>query len=76
MDADGGIVAVGGNSDYGTSIYDSVSDSWADGAVSNSTIILKLLTNLFAHSAPRQVAPCTAPSNAEIRFYFPPEFAY
>ena len=39
MDADGGIVAVGGNSDYGTSIYDSVSDSWADGAVSNVLII-------------------------------------
>ena len=33
MDADGGIVAAGGNSDFGTSIYDSVSDSWADAAV-------------------------------------------
>ena len=33
MDADGGIVAVGGNSDYGTSIYDSPSDSWSDGGV-------------------------------------------
>ena len=35
MDADGGIVAVGGNSDYGTSIYDSVADAWTDGAVSS-----------------------------------------
>lgn len=34
MDADGGIVAAGGNSDYGTSIYDSPSDSWSDGGVS------------------------------------------
>ena len=34
MDADGGIVAVGGNSDYGTSIYDSPSDSWTAGGVS------------------------------------------
>ncbi|KAL8828519.1 MAG: hypothetical protein Q9170_006572, partial [Blastenia crenularia] len=31
MDADGRIVAVGGNSDRGTSIYDSTSDSWSDG---------------------------------------------
>ena len=34
MDADGRIVAVGGNSDYGTSIYDSTSDSWTVGGVS------------------------------------------
>jgi len=34
MDADGAIVAAGGNSDYGTSIYDSPSDSWSDGGVS------------------------------------------
>ena len=34
MDADGGIVAVGGNSDYGTSLYDSPSNSWKAGAVS------------------------------------------
>ena len=33
MDANGGIVAVGGNSDYGTSIYDSPSDSWLTGGV-------------------------------------------
>lgn len=31
MDADGRIIAAGGNSDRGTSIYDSVSDSWSDG---------------------------------------------
>ncbi|KAL8927152.1 MAG: hypothetical protein Q9208_002536 [Pyrenodesmia sp. 3 TL-2023] len=31
MDADGRIVAAGGNSDRGTSIYDSVADSWSDG---------------------------------------------
>ncbi|CAF9935042.1 MAG: hypothetical protein HETSPECPRED_009445 [Heterodermia speciosa] len=31
MDAEGRIVAVGGNSDYGTSIYDSTSDSWTAG---------------------------------------------
>ncbi|KAI4290167.1 MAG: hypothetical protein L6R35_000572 [Caloplaca aegaea] len=31
MDADGRIVAAGGNSDRGTSIYDSTSDSWSDG---------------------------------------------
>lgn len=34
MDADGRIVAVGGNSDYGTSIYDSTSDTWTSGGVS------------------------------------------
>ncbi|KAL8918545.1 MAG: hypothetical protein Q9172_005388 [Xanthocarpia lactea] len=31
MDADGRIVAVGGNSDRGTSIYDSTTDAWTDG---------------------------------------------
>ncbi|KAI4190540.1 MAG: hypothetical protein LQ346_004892 [Caloplaca aetnensis] len=31
LDADGRIVAAGGNSDRGTSIYDSVADSWSDG---------------------------------------------
>ena len=35
MDADGRIVATGGNSDYGTSIYDSTSDSWSSGGVSD-----------------------------------------
>lgn len=35
MDADGRIVAAGGNSDYGTSIYDSTSDSWSSGGVSD-----------------------------------------
>ena len=35
MDADGRIVATGGNSDYGTSIYDSTSDSWSTGGVSD-----------------------------------------
>lgn len=40
MDADGRIVAVGGNSDYGTSIYDSTSDSWTAGGVSTSRFIL------------------------------------
>ena len=34
MDADGRIVAAGGNSDRGTSIYDSTSDGWSDGGVS------------------------------------------
>ena len=34
MDANGRIVAVGGNSDRGTSIYDSTSDSWSAGGVS------------------------------------------
>ena len=34
MDANGNIVAVGGNSDYGTSIYNSQSDAWTDGGVS------------------------------------------
>lgn len=34
LDANGRIVAVGGNSDRGTSIYDSTSDSWSDGGVS------------------------------------------
>ena len=34
MDSNGRIVAVGGNSDYGTSIYDSTSDSWTTGGVS------------------------------------------
>ncbi len=34
MDADGRIVAVGGNSDRGTSIYDSTTDAWTDGGVS------------------------------------------
>lgn len=33
LDADGRIVAVGGNSDRGTSIYDSTTDSWSDGGV-------------------------------------------
>ncbi|KAI4174061.1 MAG: hypothetical protein LQ343_002625 [Gyalolechia ehrenbergii] len=31
LDANGRIVAVGGNSDRGTSIYDSTSDNWSDG---------------------------------------------
>ena len=34
IDADGSIVAVGGNSNYRTSIYNSVSDCWADDTVS------------------------------------------
>ena len=34
MDADGGIVAAGGNSDHGTSIYNSQTDSWSIGGVS------------------------------------------
>lgn len=39
MDADGRIVAAGGNSDRGTSIYDSTSDSWSDGGVSNGPFV-------------------------------------
>ena len=35
LDANGRIVAVGGNSDRGTSIYDSTSDGWTSGGVSN-----------------------------------------
>lgn len=37
MDADGMIVAVGGNSDRGTSIYDSTTDNWSQGAVSRQS---------------------------------------
>ncbi len=33
IDFSGKIVAVGGNSDYATSLYDSVSDSWTKGGV-------------------------------------------
>ena len=40
MDADGRIVAVGGNSDFGTSIYDSTSDSWSSGGVSENSHFL------------------------------------
>ena len=43
MDANGRIVAVGGNSDRGTSIYDSTSDSWSDGAVSDFTFNFSIL---------------------------------
>ena len=44
LDADGGIVAVGGNSDYGTSIYDSPSDSWRSGAVSATSSLLSSMS--------------------------------
>lgn len=40
LDANGRIVAVGGNSDRGTSIYDSTSDSWSDGGVSMGLVKL------------------------------------
>ena len=42
MDANGRIVAVGGNSDYGTSIYDSTSDSWTAGGVSPMYFLLSV----------------------------------
>lgn len=42
LDADGRIVAAGGNSDRGTSIYDSVADSWSDGGVSDVPHLLLL----------------------------------
>ena len=35
IDAEGRIVAAGGNSDRGTSIYESISDGWSDGGVSD-----------------------------------------
>lgn len=45
MDADGRIVAVGGNSDRGTSIYDSTTDAWSDGGVSyRFTVCLRSLS--------------------------------
>ena len=46
MDASGRIVAVGGNSDYGTSIYDSTTDSWTDGGVSTSRFIFSILKTI------------------------------
>lgn len=47
MDANGRIVAVGGNSDYGTSIYDSTSDSWSDGGVSTNLILPPILNERY-----------------------------
>ena len=43
MDADGRIVAAGGNSDRGVSIYDSTADTWSDGAVSTSDVPLSII---------------------------------
>lgn len=40
LDANGRIVAVGGNSDRGTSIYDSTSDNWSDGGVSEGSVTI------------------------------------
>ena len=39
MDANGKIVAAGGNSDKGTSIYDSASDGWVSGGVGSFSIL-------------------------------------
>ena len=49
MDADGRIVAAGGNSDRGVSIYDSTSDSWSDGAVSTSQVPLFIIRHYSGH---------------------------
>lgn len=51
MTADGDIVAVGGNSDYGTSIYNSPSDSWSDGGVSADSFIRSVFASLAVLSS-------------------------
>ena len=51
MDANGKIVAVGGNSDYGTSIYDSTTDGWTVGGVSTSCFTPSIFESSIEHLA-------------------------
>ena len=50
LDADGRIVAAGGNSDRGVSIYDSTTDAWSDAAVSASPVPLFIDRHCSKHS--------------------------